>query len=556
MRLLSALCTRFHVAPTITRSSTPFDRRIAQGAPMKLTSNDVVSLFRSVTGSSTLPSKLTVLLPAGRPALVKFAGLLAAQTDVHTVAGDGATHEAAIAQGLRCTVAAKHVRNNGGLNRFAALTAVRNKHGTVVLPETAHDQAQASLCTLLGALPAKTCAPLGCEMLPANALTFIRPLLKVDPGTLGESPPSFGVDIKAAALHGTQRAEAADGLRRLSDSLLRSAILEASHWGYLVVRRSVLARAYCAGGGDRLIALDALSRAMAHVSGGSQELLPTAEHVSRMAASILSDAHDPKPLPKGRTAAGMVVRRATGRFARRVAQADSERRGTRRKRVSHEEDDLMIFTREPDHEGTGLFAQRLSGNAACLPLEPSGAVYWDNRYVMLAAPVSQLRDHSAIVDETTILDAALRAPYSAASHDIAHSEMREASLYVRQLRRADWERITAATERVRSFQVPFECIRALPGIFQKDPRSSNVGLLAASPHLGLTSCADLFFTAVCVPRYRTLPDDICPGFVLKDVCDAKDSTVQKGESGKMGANSNRQKRIGSDKINFAKFGSA
>eukprot|EP00171_Calliarthron_tuberculosum_P015880 IDg15880t1 len=495
---------------------------------MKLTPSDVLSLFRAVTGSPKLPPKLTMLLPPSRPAHLKFASLLSEQTSVHTIAPDQKTHESAQSLGLKSTLAPPNARDAPSITRFAAWNAIKKSHCTVVLPETAYDQALSSLATRLGALPASAPSAPGCEMLPKGALNFVRPLLSVPPDVLGESPPPLGVDLDAAAEHGAIRLRTSDVLHEMSDELLRESVLEASHWGYLVIRRSTLAHAYSSsGGGERLVALDAMARAMAYVSGGSEALPPTAEHVSRVAATVLGDGDTgPPPLPKGRTAAGMVVRRATGRFARRVAQADAQRRRRQRDRsggsggVKPPQDDLMILTREPDHEGTGLLARRLGGNAACRALQTDGSVYWDNRYVMLAAPVAELetRDSGAVLDDAAVLEAALRAPDGAGSggHDASSSaEIRAASLYVRQLRRADWERITAATERVRSFQVPFECIRALPGVFEKSEDSSDVGLLAASPHLGLTSRSDLFFTAVRVPRYRTLPDDLCPGFVLQ-----------------------------------------
>lgn len=483
---------------------------------MKLTPNDVLPLFRAVTGNPKLPAKLTLLLPASRPALLKFATLLSEQTSLHAISPDEKTHDAAQALGLQSTLAPIQSRDTSSITRFAAWNAIKHSHCTVVLPETAYDQAYNSLTTRLGALAAHSSTAPGCEMLPKGALNFIRPLLNVPPDTLDESPAPLGVELQAATSHGLVRARSSEAFRDLSDDLLRKSVLEASHWGYLVMRRSTLARVYSNSGGDRLVALDAMARAMAYVSGGSEPLPPTAEHVSRVAAAVLDNGAS-APVPKGRTAAGMVIRRATGRFARRVAQADAQRRQRRTTPDNTSHDDLMILTREPDHEGTGLLARRLGGNAACRALKH--AVYWDNRYVMLAAPVSDLRepDGAAVLDDSAVLQAALQAPDGAGGgHDAdSAAEIQEGTLYVRQLRRADWERITAATERVRSFQVPFECIRALPGVFEKTENTADVGVLAASPHLGLTARADLYFTAVRVPRFRTLPDDICPGFVLK-----------------------------------------
>ena len=169
----------------------------------------------------------------------------------------------------------------------------------------------------------------------------------------------------------------------------------------------------------------------------------------------------------------------------------------------------MILTREPDQESTGPLARRLRGNWACLPI-PSEGVYWDNRFVILAKSSTE----SAQVTSSEVLQAAL-APH------LSQKELRNAieknTLYVRQLRKLDWEEMTSAISRVRKFNIPFECIRALPAVLEKGKNAQ--GVLCAAPHLGLSACVDVAFTAVRLPRFRCLPNDIEPGF------DASETTL-------------------------------
>jgi len=279
-----------------------------------------------------------------------------------------------------------------------------------------------------------------------------------------------------------------------------------------VVRRSTLADMYHSSHGGRLVVMHALSRMIMHVSGSSTRLPPDDEHISRLSRDLLQFDASGKtlvPLPKGRTAAGMVVRPATGRFARRLQQQDRYIRRRPAIEVGSIHDDLMILTREPDHESAGLLSKRLRGNWASVALNDK-PVYWDNRFVLVAAPVSFLDDPDASpIDPKATVLAALELP-----RETNDSDLIETSLYVRQIRRADWERVTAATDRVRSFHIPFQCIRALPAIFQKSVGETSPGHLVASPHLGLSSRPDLFFTAVRVPRFRTLPTEIEPGFCI------------------------------------------
>lgn len=480
---------------------------------LALTSHDAASLYLRASGSSKIPEKLTMVLLAGRPAHADFAALLSARTSVHAIAADATAHALAKQHGIPSTLAPASASSSDALNRFAAWTAVQSGHPAVVLPDSAYDDAVASLSRRGSNLPAASDVAPGAEMLPPGALRFVRPLLELEPDALGESQPSLGVALADARAEGARRSAALKTLSDASEALLHDAVMETSHWGYVVVRRSVLAAVYNDGERARTVALDAFARIMSHVSGSAHPLPSTSDHVARVAEAVLAvdgDRGVVHALPKGRTAAGMVVRRATGRFARRIAQEDRRmRRGRRRGVAIDGADDLMILTREPDHEATGLLARRLGGNPACLSLHD--AVYWDNRYVLLAQPVDGLRDGAPVqLKDRDVLEAALRPP----SEKDSEEAILEATMYARQLRRMDWDRITAATERVRSFHVPFECIRALPGVFEKKAGSFDRGVLTASPHLGLTARDDLYFTAARVPRFRTLPDDICPGFTL------------------------------------------
>lgn len=319
-------------------------------------------------------------------------------------------------------------------------------------------------------------------------------------------------DLSVSALldHARNRAEAISFLREESDAVIRQAVLEASHWGYLVVRRSSLLEAYQSGRGGRVVAIHAMCRMAMHVSGSPAMMEADDENITRLIDTLLEITADGMltPLPKGRTVGGMVVRPATGRFAKRILQTD--RRFNKRKRETWQEqpEDLMILTREPDHESGPLYATRLRGNPSCSPLSPNGTpVYWDNRFVITAAPVSELEHTGNPFNATEIYKAVL-----ACTGEAHPKELKEAELYIRQIRRTDWEKITAITSRVRDFQVPYECIRALPAIFQKEAGSSSLGALVASPHLGLSSRPDLYFTAVRMPKFRSLPADIDPGF--------------------------------------------
>lgn len=387
----------------------------------------------------------------------------------------------------------------------------------------------------------------GIEMLPPGTITLHRPLQSVHEHPLDIAvsdllPPEHydpalseaaraarelgeGISVSAVLRHGARKRQLISRLCSTSDELIRAAVLEASHWGYIVVRRSTLAARFHDGHAGRLAAVHAVARMALHVSGSADQLTLDDEHVARLTADLLrldESSTQLLPLPKGRTAAGMVVRPATGRFAKRLAQADrrTARTGRRprgqsltdaiRGEFADVPDDLMIFTREPDQESGGLKSRRLRGNWASVPVRtdtPGAGTYWDNRFIMAAAPVAELAAGQPTVLPRQVMLAALNTQDVDMQPRLANAE-----LYVRQIRRADWERITSSVSRVRGFQIPFQCIRALPAVFQKTPGEFTPGHLVASPHLGLSARPDLYFTAVRMPRYRCLPEDIDPGF--------------------------------------------
>lgn len=372
----------------------------------------------------------------------------------------------------------------------------------------------------------------GVEMLPPHALIIHRPLEKYEAAVVDATVPQEFLQFLPSNLDEQQRAEEVINesgsaaqmltayidrraqsikyLERNSDAVICDAVVEASHWGYLVVRRSSLLNVYNRGKGGRFVALHAMCRMVMHVSGSNDPLEADDESVARMLHDLMrTDKHGTlKPLPKGRTVSGIVVRPATGRFVKRVVQ--SERRLGKRSQTRREQpDDMMIITREPDHETGNLYTKRLKGNFSCVPLPSDGTpVYWDNRFVISATPVSQLDKLASPFDATSVIATAL---YPVPQENFTKN-LDSAELYVRQIRQSDWENITSATGKVRNFQVPFECIRSLPAIFQKSSGSNDLGKLVASPHLGLSARPDLYFTAVRMPRFRSLPAEIDPGF--------------------------------------------
>jgi hypothetical protein len=359
-----------------------------------------------------------------------------------------------------------------------------------------------------------------------------------------------GVSVDAAVASGERRRAAADDLRDAGDALLRDAVVDVSHWGFVAVCRETLARAYAdVGGGGRELAVDVLARLVMHVSGVARELSFSSALAQRLAEEMLQADGQ---VPAGRTVAGVLLRPATGPSADAFHRQNQRRRGMRitsqrayraggrqavneRRRQQEEEEvaagwgkdsvgyspyaappgadrrDLVVLSREPDRESSHLRVRRMGGNLSALPI-PVGresAVYWDNRYVLSAAPAGELAPDAPMVSDRAVLLAALSASDVA---DDAHWE--DATFYVRQMRHVDWEYINSTNQvvRLRNFKAPYQCIRGLPAVYQKQVGDTHPGVLAAAPHLGLSGRPDIVFTAVRLPRFRCIPADLEPGF--------------------------------------------
>lgn len=197
----------------------------------------------------------------------------------------------------------------------------------------------------------------GIEMLPKGTLTFHHPLSTVDHATMCSTvrenlPPDYHPAphplfmspqlIPAALQQARQNRSSLQLLTAHSDRLLRDSVLEASHWGYIVARTSLLYDAFHSGRASRLAATHAMQRMCLHVSGSANPLRPPDAQLSRLCAAVFAPAPDGhmRALPKGRTAAGVVLRPATGRFARHLRAAN---------------DHLMMLTREPDHDAPASY---------------------------------------------------------------------------------------------------------------------------------------------------------------------------------------------------------
>lgn len=514
-----------------------------------LNSSNAWNLVRAATTTSTLPTSIAIAIRPGRLSDITFAYLLSRS---HTLPNKPSVHIIATSDDLstlsrlpdhQSTTSTLHTLSPSSypfhdhdLQPYASI-AVKHSLSTLILPETRPDFVTHALTSLDAGVPNAFMGGLstGVEMLPSSTLTYIKPLLTFDesiidntisslqlnspniPSETARASKQLGpISMDTALSHAIRKASTVTSLRDTSSDIINDAVLEASHWGYVVARRSTLAGYYHSGRTGRLATVHALSRIILHVSGGDHQLILDDEQVSRLASQLLSldRMSGLVPLPKGRTTAGMVVRPATGRFAKRLSQTDRRKRRRPRENFGPVSDDLMILTREPDHESTGLFGTRLRGNFSCAPLPtvPDQPVYWDNRFVITAAPVEVLEKGRALIRPKDVLSAVLKRTGRTSQEDVQKS-LYENQLYVRQIRRADWEQITGVTSRIKNFQIPFQCIRALPAIFQKKKQSNSTGDLIASPHLGLSARPDLFFTAIRMPRFRSLPPEIDPGFV-------------------------------------------
>lgn len=283
----------------------------------------------------------------------------------------------------------------------------------------------------------------------------------------------------------------------MSDFLLTQSVLQASHWGYLAVRRSLLAEWYHSD--RRCVVLHVIARLITHISGNP--VSPYDEQLVRLADEILrvNDRGTLQNMPKGRTVGGVVVRPATGRFAKRLITP-------RRHPYSQGTEEVMLWVREPDQESGRLRNRRLGGNWACLPLQIDGpGVYWDDRFVVQVSSLQRMRPLDGMEVLLSALDDNEETPDWAAG-----------DLYVRQMRRGDWDMVARG---VGGQAAPYHCVRGLPAIFERGSAKSGmdaVGLFLASPHLGISGSSNLVFTAVRVPKVRCLPKHIEPGFCMDD----------------------------------------
>lgn len=375
-------------------------------------------------------------------------------------------------------------------------TALHHNFPHFVLSDTPVDRISSTLFS--HASISSNCPSLDLNFLPQNALKFHFPLTYLPPNTISTllnlpEPDTTRLHrlfadtpIDSLLAHTAHIDAILQSLARMSDALLRTAVYSASHWGYLVLRRDVLTAAF--NSAQRPVALEALARVIMHVSGS--RITAQNEQLYRLANELLR--YDSRgrltPMPKGRTVGGVVVRPATGRFARR-AEGGGEA--------------MMICSREPDQEGGSVKGKRLKGNWACLPLTVNGPpVYWDERFVIQVSSVGNER----LIGGIDVLMCALQEQNET-------PDWEGGDLLVRQIRRIDWEMI--AREAGVGRGVPYQCVRGLPAIYERRHGEDAMGSLIASPHLGICARSDLVFTAVRVPRIRCLPPDIEPGFCLE-----------------------------------------
>lgn len=386
-------------------------------------------------------------------------------------------------------------KNSSSLRPYIQ-TALQHNLPHFILSDTPLDRIYSTLFSHAPISP--TCPSPDLNFLPQNALTFHLPLAHLPPDTvstlLNLSKPDttrlhrlFGdTPIDSLLAHTAHIDATLQSLASMSDALLRATVYSASHWGYLVLRRDVLTAAF--NSVQRPIALEALARIVMHIS--SSHITAQNEQLCRLAYELLR--YDSRgrltPMPKGRTVGGVVMRPATGRFARRAEGGG---------------DAMMICSREPDQEGGSVKGRRLKGNWACLPLTVDGPpVYWDERFVIQVSSVGNER----LIGGFDVLMCALQ-------EEGETPDWEGGDLLVRQIRRIDWEMV--AREAGVGRGVPYQCVRGLPAIYERRQGEDTIGSLIASPHLGICARPDLVFTAVRVPRIRCLPPDIEPGFCLE-----------------------------------------
>lgn len=513
------------------------------------------------------PTDLTALLSRHRisPKTGAILGLDASPTALALGRVLAATHPlltpvvapptAAAATAARAALPNAHVAApglaRGASMRVFAAAAVGADVRTLVLPGGLVDAAAAGVGLACGETGAGRGLRLscgvrggieGCEMLPPGVLDAVRPFRGVGPealdGLVGgdrereRARAMFGgADLRALAAMGERRVGALRELREAGDRLLWDAVVEMNHWGFVALSKAAMQRAYeDVAGGGREIAVDVLARLMMHVSGIGRETSFATQAVQELAEGMLGGG---ARMGKGHTFCGVLVRpasgpRAAGLYQRHVRRkqmlarnedARGGRRGGGHGGVSRYGDasaedgaQLVFLSREPDREASHIVGtRRMGGNVSAMPvlLGDDHAVYWDNRYVIRAVNADELAPNSPMISDKAVLLAALRV-----DDNFDNQVWSDANFYVRQLRNVDYEYMNTSKVDLRSrhFKAPYQCIRGLPALYQKEVGDTKNGVLAAVPHLGLSGRPDIIFTAVRLPRFRCIPVELEPGF--------------------------------------------
>lgn len=587
-----------------------------------LSTTDIVSLIASASSGSRVSrcvrsSAERIVAVTGSDVSIAMATLLSRSVERYTPVVAAET-EAGMKRAKRVFeqnsvnavyVDAAHNMDATARIRSIAHEAISRDSRAIVLPSTKVDAAISGLTELTGSLqPVNDYVP-EAEMLPPGVLNVVRPLISVPPdvtdatvahvfGDVQESnleaetdnlglmsevrraQEQVGVDLDQAIRHGNMRYALACDMTLAADGLMRECLIDINHWGYAVICRKTLARAYNDpyGGGQNL-ALDVLARFVMHVSGYERKLTHSNQNIQSVARELLSEGtrswagsagrnsingrisvkSAPADFPKGRTVSGVLLRPSTGSASmkfdvmcrRRKGQRaspsllssdasessdlhrtrwSSNFRGAGMRQSRAARTDFIVITREPDSESSALRATRMGGMPSCSPIpHHGGGTYWDNRYVVFAVPAATIEPDAPIVSDKDVLLTAL----SARRGEFDKQLWTDASFYVRQMRHIDWERMTTVSKRVRWFNVPYQCTRGLPVVLQKSRGEIKPGVLAAAPHLGLSGRSDMVFTAVRLPRYRCLPAEIDPGFmVLANFAGINDRS-QRGEHTQM-----------------------
>ncbi|CAN8074329.1 unnamed protein product, partial [Agarophyton chilense] len=133
------------------------------------------------------------------------------------------------------------------------------------------------------------------------------------PSLVAASRPPYLSRVHAAVARraATRLDAAAAALAARSDALLRAAVVDTSHWGYVVTRAAPLFAAYTRSRVHRMAALHAMQRLLLHVSGASHAPSLDDAQVTRLCRALFvrdarcgDHAGDAmRPLPRGVAAA-------------------------------------------------------------------------------------------------------------------------------------------------------------------------------------------------------------------------------------------------------------